>query len=409
MARLRGQTGILNPTNSASMSVGETAPTSPAIGQRWFRLSSGVTYQYTNDGSSSFWLDVSSGGIGTSSQDTVDFVGDTDPHIATNGTGLAVGSVYYNREKNRHFVCTDATSGANVWAGKYAAQGGNLVTDYVYSGTKYRVHKFTRSGEFFIDDATLTIDILCVGGGGGASFGGGGAGTLCWTNGRATTVGSYIVKIGLGGCYCQSGNDTSFGGNIVVAKGGGGGGGPRTNAGPALSGGSGGGGGHPSNPAAGTGEVTGSVGTLRAANNGSVGGTYWGGGGGGAGGNAPANGSNNQGSTGGVGHSSFVNSSAAETAGLLWAAKAGTNAANAITSGLGSNPGTLYIAGGGGGAYGSAPGGAGGGAVGSASSGDHIGVNAVPNCGGGGSGMNSSADYDNLGGSGICIIRYALT
>ena len=43
--------------------VSETAPSNPGIGQRWYKASTAVTYQYTNDGTSSFWLDVSSGGI----------------------------------------------------------------------------------------------------------------------------------------------------------------------------------------------------------------------------------------------------------------------------------------------------------------------------------------------------------
>ena len=37
------------------MSVGETAPSSPFVGQRWYRASTAITYQYTNDGTSSFW------------------------------------------------------------------------------------------------------------------------------------------------------------------------------------------------------------------------------------------------------------------------------------------------------------------------------------------------------------------
>ena len=37
------------------LSVSETAPSNPAVGQRWYRASTAVTYQYTNDGTSSFW------------------------------------------------------------------------------------------------------------------------------------------------------------------------------------------------------------------------------------------------------------------------------------------------------------------------------------------------------------------
>ena len=92
MARLRGHTGITD----RGLVRGASAPSGAAIGQMWFNTGTGVLYQYTNDGASSFWLDISSGGIGTSAERGVDFVGDVDPHKSTNGTGLAVGSVYYN-------------------------------------------------------------------------------------------------------------------------------------------------------------------------------------------------------------------------------------------------------------------------------------------------------------------------
>ena len=163
MALDKVSAAMMNP-----QSVGESAPSNPAVGQRWYRASTGVTYQYTNDGTSSFWLDVSSGGIGTSASRGVDFVGDTDPHKATNGSGLAVGSVYYNREKNRHFVCTDATTNANVWSGRYDGTGG-IITDYVVSGTPYRSHTFLGGGIFSVD-TTASFDILLVAGGGGLSL-----------------------------------------------------------------------------------------------------------------------------------------------------------------------------------------------------------------------------------------------
>ena len=128
MARLRGKTGLYDKGIHASAS----APGNGYIGQLWFNNSTGVLYQYMHDGTSNFWLDISSGGIGTSISEGGDFVGDTDPIKTTNGTGLAVGSVYYNREKNRHFVCSDATSYANVWTGRYAGAGG-IVTYYSHT------------------------------------------------------------------------------------------------------------------------------------------------------------------------------------------------------------------------------------------------------------------------------------
>ena len=100
-----------------------SAPSPAHVGQRWFNTATAVTYQYTIDAAGTkLWLDISSGGIGAAASRGVDFVGDTDPHLetSTTGAGLAVGSVYYNREADRYFVCTDTTTDANVWAGRFA-------------------------------------------------------------------------------------------------------------------------------------------------------------------------------------------------------------------------------------------------------------------------------------------------
>ena len=128
---------MMTPMDSAS----ETAPSNPNVGQRWFRLSTWVNYQYTNDGTSSFWLDVTSGGIGTSNYRAVNFVGDTDPHPRSNIAGAVVGAVYYNREGNRYFELIDATNNANVWRGSYSVVGGE-VTTYIASDVTYRIHVF---------------------------------------------------------------------------------------------------------------------------------------------------------------------------------------------------------------------------------------------------------------------------
>ena len=163
MARLRGQTSTVT-TSAGSVVASTTAPAGPSVGLRWYNTATGVTYQYTSDGASSFWLDISSGGIGRSASRNVDFVGDTDPHLETNGTGLAIGSVYYNREGNRYFVCTNATTNSNVWAGRYQA-GGGIVTDYESGGTFYKVHTFTETGVLMVEEA-ITVDYLVVAGGG---------------------------------------------------------------------------------------------------------------------------------------------------------------------------------------------------------------------------------------------------
>ena len=245
MARLRSKSGSYDQGILASSS----APSAAFVGQIWFNNATGVVYQWTTDGASSFWLDISSGGIGTSTERGVDFVGDTDPHKATNGTGLAVGSVYYNREKNRHFVCTDATSGANVWAGRYAGSGG-VETNFTSGTTTYRVHTFLTSGTFSVEDA-ITVDYLCIAGGGGGAqgyrAGGGGAGGYRNSvdgetsgGGQAGSAvaalscsarGSYTITVGAGGVNASTnspgpaGTESKWadGTNTITGNGGGGG------------------------------------------------------------------------------------------------------------------------------------------------------------------------------------------
>ena len=205
-----------------------TAPVA-RIGQRWFNTATGVTYQYTIDAAgTTFWLDISSGGIGAVASRGVDFVGDTDPHLETNGTGLAIGSVYYNREKNKHFVCTTATTNSNVWSGRFAGVGG-IETTYKSGSTFYRVHTFLGSGTFYIE-STITADYLVIGGGGGggsADGGGAGAGAIKYRTGYAISIGSYAVTVGAGGAGSPIDNTiataggASLIGSLVSSPGGG--------------------------------------------------------------------------------------------------------------------------------------------------------------------------------------------
>ena len=215
----------VHPTLMTSMeAASETAPSNPNVGQRWFRLSTGVTYQYTNDGNSSFWLDVSSGGIGTSNYRAVNFVGDTDPHPRSNIAGAVVGAIYYNREGNRYFELMDATNNANVWRGTYSVVGGEVNT-YEASNVTYRIHVFwggvgsrsltsrtawpTQTDYVLYLDKSVSADVLMVagGGGGGGEFGGGGGGGgVLYAAGRTIAAGSYPIKVGVSGRHgLQSG------------------------------------------------------------------------------------------------------------------------------------------------------------------------------------------------------------
>ena len=380
----------------SGLSVSETAPANPAVGQRWYRASTAVTYQYTNDGTSSFWLDVSSSGIGTSADRGVDFAGDTDPFPNHNGGSatLSVGQVYYNRERNKHFVCTTATDDANVWSGRYAGAGG-ITNDYVIGGVAYRSHTFLSNDTFHSED-TVSVDYLVVGGGGGggnngadaAGGGGGGAGGLLTATNLSLVSGTaYTITIGGGGADTVAGVNSSIAGTgltTITAIGGGRGGNGRLPTAPSV-GGSGGGGG------------AGMVGYTQSG----------------------VAGTSGQGNAGGNGHgdNSAADPQSAGGGGGAGAAAANASSGTASAGGVGlansyRTGSSVYYAGGGGGGKrtssgsGGAAGGNGGGGAGSHSGTGTVGTANTGGGGGGGGGAGNSAGGS--GGSGIIVIRYAL-
>ena len=395
MAHYRSQSGRI--TNGLER--GTSPPPSAKIGQMWYNTNTGVLYSYTNDGTSSFWLDVSSGGIGMSDSRNVDIVGDTDPHLetSTTGAGLAIGSIYYNREGDRYFVCTNTTTNGNQWAGRYAGYGG-VETMYKSGSNFQKIHTFLKTGTLHMDKTTTcAILVVAGGGGGGGAFntpggGGGGAGGFLTFATQSVTAGYHTCLVGNGGhggftpdsgetntFLPKNGTNSQFG--SLTAAVGGGNGGQYHQAKACGTGGSGGGGEYSTNAgAAGTG------GQGNAGGNGIASSNQVGGGGGGSAGA----GSNASGNNGGAG---------------------GTGTANAYRTG--SN--VTYAAGGGGGSgYTAGNGGAGGSSIAAINGGNHgnnCGGTGLPNTGhggGGGSGRNGGT-YGVSGGdgcSGIIVVKY---
>ena len=282
--------------------------------------------------------------------------------------------------------------------------GGDLIAEYTYSGTTYKIHKFTSSGNFIIG-SPYTVDYLIVGGGGGGgkhSGGGGGAGGLVWFSGQTLSSGTYAVTVGDGGLgktsdgHGPSGGNSSF--NSHIALGGGGGAYYATSG---SSGGSGGGGSRGSSGGSSTQNSTYGYGYGNSGSSSASGYAP-----GHAGGGAGASGSDK---VGGAGKSNFINSSDAETTAFLLGSIAGTDSGNSATTS--SSSGTLYIAGGGGGSHqnqgGNMSPGVGGGGRGSDGGGGITAINAVANTGGGGGGGSNSYVASN-GAAGVVIVRYTI-
>jgi hypothetical protein len=415
MPRYRSQTGLVTVGRSGIHS-GTTPPSPAHVGQRWFNTATAVTYQYTRGANGKFWLDISSSGIGTSAARGADWVGDTDPRLDTNGSGLAVGDIYYNREKNTHFVCTDASSGANVWVGRYAASGGTETT-YLLSGTYYRVHTFLSSGSLYVDQ-TVSCNVLIMGGGGGGgsySGAGGGSGGCRQLSSQSLASGfTYAIEVGVGGRGTtinttaasfgryrnmgSNGRDSSvIGGSYSEIGSGGGLGGSFEHSGSleifgGNTGGSGGGGGPfdtsttTAGKAGNTPSKTPSQGNAGGSGNHTSGSHVHSGGGGGAGGVGGAG----SGTTGGAAGVGITNSWRDGNA-------SGTTVSTHRFGGGGAGDGN--------GANGASQAAYGGGAAGSGAGGS-----GVANSGGGGAGGNyTNGGHGGDGGSGIVVIRYVLT
>ncbi len=342
------------------------------------------------------------------------------------------GTIYYNSTDNALKVYN-----GSEWrdvSGLYAS-GGTITT---MSG--YIVHTFTKGGTFVVYGGSLTVDILLVGGGGssGAEYaGGGGAGGVLWGQSIVIPEGENTIVIGAGGSSPtgsgsydtirndgDNGDNSTFtvGSTVYTALGGGGGDGYDNISENGKDGGSGGGNSLYVNETSHD-EASSSTQTAPNAswtaygNGGSATATYnpanrGGTGGGGAGGAGGVNTSGGDGGPGGVGLSTLAGLTSTETSALLWSAQIGTNSSNALVSGLGSNPGTIYFAGGGSGnshqGTNNIPGGLGGGGTGMSGTTFNSIMNGLGNTGSGGGASEGYSATGGAGGSGFCIVRYAV-
>ena len=365
------------------------------------------------------------------------------------GTVGTKWGIYLNGETKNYFS-GDVGIGTNDPLLKLDVRGdimfsGNLYQlnrglggDIVFDRGGYRIHIFNASG-IFTSYGVTTADVLLVAGGGGGgqdNAGGGGAGGLIFRPGMTISNGEKVVVVGNGGMGATianvlptNGSNSTF--NGLTAIGGGYGGSGDSGEQYPTSGGSGGGGqGEVSSGRTGASGTqtsqSGDSGTYGFGNNGgnAGGASSHSDGGGGGGGGAGAVGSNGGTDTGGNGGDGIyqcafggVTYNFADMYGIGivgdWIPKEEERGANWNDR--------VYFAGGGAGGNGNGDttdiaGGHGGGGshLGTNDAADRIGskyywMHAIPNTGGGGSGgTGAGSDQGGMGGSGICIIRYAI-
>ena len=395
----------------------ENPPDNPVIGDIWYETGTDVIYRYTNDGGSSYWIDVSgpefSGSspahrsiaefVATANQNsfsTVYNVNSVDvlrnglrlpstDYVANNGT-----SIILDTPCNANDVVTIInfyTTSLNVVLTANTRPSGIANGTILWNSANNVLETFIGTGWSTLASQSYSVDYLVVaggGGGGGYHGAGGGAGGYLASSLTVTPISTYTITVGAGGAGAASGSST-FGANgsnsslasTAISIGGGGGAYQSSqfapqNGQPGGSGGGGSGAMPPSGAAA-----TGGAGTAGQGYAGGSGNGYWGStsvaGGGGGGASAVGQNASNTGNNGGNGG-----------AGNAW-----------------SN-GTTYAGGGGGrGETTKGTGGLGGGGNGGDNS--TPASSATTNTGGGGGGGHTSiAGNGGNGGSGIVIIRY---
>ena len=414
----------------ASVTVANSAPTSPTDGSLWLNSDSGVFSVFYN--TSNVWLGFVGGGSSGGGTSLPSFTGNTGKFLTNDGVYSSWGNVtipsvtasavsdqlntstgYFslptgNTAQRPGTPVTGATrinSQTNYFETYYNSNWFNLTyiglvtasstnSTVTYSGN-YAIHTFITSGTFTPTSVPVggTVDYLVVagGGGGGRYGGGGGAGGLIYATSQAVASGtSYVVTVGGGAPGwpgdAQSGGNAAPGINstisaINVTAYGGGGGGLYGNptGGNGANGGSGGGGGGSNG-----GATAGGTATVGQGN---------------AGGTSSNQASNNGGGGGGAG--------AAGTSGVSSSGAGGIGAPYTI-----SGTSTYYAGGGSGNQLsGTLAGGLGGGGTGFAAGvTGTTAMDGTANTGGGGGGARdntiSGVWRAGNGGSGIVIIRY---
>ena len=315
----------------------------------------------------------------------------------------AVGDQWFDTTSNAMKVWSGTLW--NQMSNKFSATGGTEST-YSSGGINYKAHTFTSSGTFTAESEG-SVDYLVVaggaGGGDGTGGGGGGAGgyrssVVGESSGGGSSAeskltvssGSYSITVGAGGAgaYANTGLRGINGSNCVLSSitsiGGGGGGGEGAGNYSGASGGSGGGGCYPGTGGSGT------SGQGFTGGNGTSGSLRWLGGGGGGASAVGQNASSFNGGNGGNGVSSSITGSSVTRAG------GGGGAAQS------AGGGTVYS-----GSGGSGGGGAGAADQTGSQSVNGGNATANTGSGGGGC-PDATGTRGGNGGSGIVIIRYVV-
>jgi hypothetical protein len=301
-------------------------------------------------------------------------------YTITNRQVPVVGILFTDSVTSNRFAGNAQSYGAVSLSGTSGQSGCVVTGGNITIVNGYKIHTFLSNGTLNITSGSCVAEVLVVAGGGagggnGAPGGGGGAGGLIYNSSYNLNLSNYSIVVGNGGLAGYNGGNSSFGSLVAI-----GGGHGAMYSGSRTTGGSGAGGGYSTS--------AGAAGTAGQGNNG----------GNGLGTSVLPLGAGGGGGAGTVGQAATANPSG----------KSGDGGIGLNYSISGVN--TYYAGGGGAGvtAQGSTQGfgGLGGGGNGTSVQ-NAVGGSAIANTGGGGGGSHNAAGGS--GGSGIVIVRYALT
>jgi len=111
-----GTAGYTGSRGTTAFTAGNTAPASPSLGDMWYRTANDVLYRYLNDGTASYWIDVSGPvnnfGVSATTQAAITASGVVPPSVI----GQSYGGGYY--------------------AGKISTTGNGVATHYLIVAPK---------------------------------------------------------------------------------------------------------------------------------------------------------------------------------------------------------------------------------------------------------------------------------
>jgi hypothetical protein len=200
-----------NVYNNRKFTTSATPPIGPLLGDMWYNSSSDTLFAYIQDGAGgSYWVDISTRAFAPNNTPVFNTVTVSNSMVLPSGTlasrpntGVSSGTMRINTDTNYvEFYYNSSWVAANYIGSSYISAS-NANANVSTSGG-YSTLTFNTSGTFTISAVygTSYLEMLIVGaggGGGGTIAGGGGGGGILYTSTLSPSVGTYTVTVGAGG------------------------------------------------------------------------------------------------------------------------------------------------------------------------------------------------------------------